>query len=267
MHLDIKNNSIGIFDSGIGGLTVASYIKNILPKEKIIYVGDTAHLPYGDKDKAQINERAIKIINFLLLQKCKIVLIACHSASSAIFYHIKDLYKNSEVMDIISPTIKEIKQNFPQKKVTLIGTPQTVNSGIYQSMANSFDIDLTIKAIPPLALAIEQYGNDKNKINIILEQYLSDNNLYNSNALILACTHYPIIKNLLQNFFCTKTQIIDPAAFIANETRIFLQKNNLLTANNNCAKVTAYLTKHSNNFAKNAKLFFTHDVVFNELNL
>src|SRR5688572_15319825 len=124
---------IGIFDSGIGGLTVAHALVKHLPKENIIYFGDTAHLPYGDKSAAAIQAYAVKIAQMLLQQKCKLILIACHSASAAAYELVKEyIGTKAIVINVIDPVIRLLKEEYATKKIGLIGTRQTVNSHIYK---------------------------------------------------------------------------------------------------------------------------------------
>ena len=128
----LKTQPIGIFDSGTGGLTVAHAVKQLLPNEQLVYFGDSAHLPYGDKSAATIQAYAIKICDILLQHQCKVILIACNSASAAAYDLIK-AYVGSKalVLNVIDPVIDYLKAFFSDKKVGLIGTKQTVGSGVY----------------------------------------------------------------------------------------------------------------------------------------
>src|SRR4029078_1169976 len=119
----LSTQPIGIFDSGIGGLTVAHSIVKFLPKENIIYFGDTAHLPYGDKSTAAIQSYAVKIAHMLLQQNCKLILIACNSASAAAYELVKEyIGSKAIVMNVIDPTIRWLKEHYAHKKIGLIGT-------------------------------------------------------------------------------------------------------------------------------------------------
>ena len=134
-----NNQAIGIFDSGIGGLTVASAIQKILPKERIIYFGDTAHLPYGDKSATAIQAYSIKICNLLLQQNCKVIVIACNSASAAAYDLVKTYVgSKAEVINVIDPVVRYVEKEHQKQKVGLIGTKQTVYSNIYKKKINRF---------------------------------------------------------------------------------------------------------------------------------
>lgn len=129
-----KHQPIGVFDSGIGGLTVANAISKLLPNEQIIYFGDTAHLPYGDKSKELIRSYATTITNFLLHEKnCKAVVIACNTASAAAYEVLRDTYKGiAPVINVIDPMIEAVIADEEIKKVGVIATKTTISSGVYQ---------------------------------------------------------------------------------------------------------------------------------------
>src|SRR5574339_422501 len=122
---------IGIFDSGIGGLTVASEIRKLLPNETIVYFGDTAHLPYGDKSEAAIQAYSIKIADVLLKKGCKVIVIACNSASSAAYELLKEYVRTVEIINVIDPMVSLVTSEYAGKHIGLIGTKRTVQSGVY----------------------------------------------------------------------------------------------------------------------------------------
>src|SRR5260221_12231331 len=125
-------NPIGIFDSGIGGLTVAHAIRELMPHENMVYFGDTAHLPYGDKSEAAIQAYSVKIANVLLQKGCKVIVIACHSASSASYELLKEYVRQeAHVINMIDPMVEHIAKNFAGTTIGLIGTKRTVQSDIY----------------------------------------------------------------------------------------------------------------------------------------
>lgn len=258
MH-NSKNSTkpIGIFDSGIGGLTVAQAVVKHLPKENIIYFGDTAHLPYGDKSTAAIQAYAVKIANLLLAQECKLILIACHSASSAAFDLVRE-YINGQalVMNVIDPVVQYLHKAYANKKIGLIGTRQTVNSQIYpkKMQALKSNIQLTTYATNLLASAIEEFGNHE-VIDALLKQYLSHPNLQNIDALVLACTHYPVIKDRILDQYKIPIDIIDSATIIAQAVKTQLETHHLLNEEGKSHK-HFYVSDYTDSFANNAKLFF-----------
>src|SRR5690606_9570616 len=167
---------IGIFDSGIGGLTVAKAVKNLLPHEQIIYFGDTAHLPYGDKSTASIQAYAVKIADVLLKSECKLILIACNSASAAA-YELVSAYvaSKAKVFNVIDPVVDYLRENHANKKVGLIGTKQTVGSGVYRKKVDGLNENISFVALatPLLAPMIEE-GFHRNDVSEgIMKSYLS----------------------------------------------------------------------------------------------
>ncbi|WP_420577948.1 glutamate racemase [Ekhidna sp.] len=229
-----SNQPIGIFDSGIGGLTVARAVKKALPNESIIYFGDTAHLPYGDKSTAAIQAYSVRIAEMLLRKKCKVILIACNSASSAAYDLVTEYVgKKAKVFDVINPTVDFIRENYQSSKVGLIGTKQTVSAGVYRRKIEELDqeIDFTSLATPLLVPMIEEgIYHDEISRNII-EKYLSDSSLQGIKSLILGCTHYPIIKEEIRNHYREldeEVEIIDSAETVALALKSFLEYHQLV---------------------------------------
>src|SRR3990167_8587005 len=225
MTSPVSAQPIGIFDSGIGGLTVANAIVKQMPKENIIYFGDTAHLPYGDKSPATIQAYSIKIAHMLLQQQCKLILIACNSASTAAYELIRESIANKAiVMNVVDPTIQLLQKEYSQKKIGLIGTRQTVNSNVYKKKVDNLNcgIQLTSHATNLLASAIEEFGNN-GVTDSLVEEYLSRSNLRDIDALVLACTHYPVVKNKIASFFKNKIDIIDPSETVAKAVKQSLE--------------------------------------------
>jgi glutamate racemase len=252
---------IGIFDSGIGGLTVAHALLKTLPRENLIYFGDTAHMPYGDKSTPAIQAYAIKIVHMLLQQQCKLILIACNSASAAAFELVKEyIAEQAHVMNVIDPVIRFLKQNYNEKKIGLIGTKQTVNSHIYKKKIDDLNagIHLSSYATNLLASAIEEFG-DHPVMDSLLKVYLAPPELQQADALVLACTHYPIIKErILQYYHALKRppiDIIDSAEIVSQEVKKMLEENQLINQNGVQNK-HFYVSDYTESFAANAKLFF-----------
>lgn len=256
------SQAIGIFDSGIGGLTVAQSIVKILPKESIVYFGDTAHLPYGDKSTASIQAYAVKIAHLLINQKCKLILIACNSASAAAYELVKEYSGNKAlVVNVIDPVISFLQTHYAKKKIGLIGTRQTVNSLIYKKKidALNLEIKLSTAATNLLASAIEEFGNHR-VIDALLEEYLAHPDLQDIDALVLACTHYPIIKDKIFKYFRKPISVIDASDIVAQAVKSKLENYDLLNPDGNSKKLF-YVSDYTQSFADNAKLFFAEDIV------
>jgi glutamate racemase len=252
---------IGIFDSGIGGLTVAHSLVNLLPKENIIYFGDTAHMPYGDKSTPAIQAYAIKVAHMLLQQECKLILIACNSASAAAYELVKEyIGSKALVMNVIDPVIRHLKEHHSKSRVGLIGTRQTVNSHIYKKKIDDLNLGITLSSYATnlLASAIEEFGNH-DVIDALLTTYLAHPDLQNIDALVLACTHYPIIKDKIQRHYKTPIELIDSSEIVAQAVKKQLEKHQLQNANGTSNK-HFYVSDYTESFATNAKLFFGEEI-------
>ncbi|MDP1573447.1 MAG: glutamate racemase [Coxiellaceae bacterium] len=250
---------IGIFDSGIGGLTVAQALVHQLPHEDIIYFGDTAHLPYGDKSTAAIQSYAVKISHMLLQQNCKLILIACHTASSAAFELVKE-YVGSKacVMNVIDPVVNHLRERYVKKCVGLIGTKSTVQSNIYKKRIDELNLNIHLKsqATAILASAIEEGFHSKEVIDHILEEYLSRDTLADIEALILACTHYPVVKKNIAAFYENKIDIIDPSEIVANAVKSRLALDDLVNKKKSAGEKQFFVSDYTASFSENTKLFF-----------
>lgn len=258
--LQSSTHPIGIFDSGMGGLTVAKTITEYLPNEHIVYFGDTAHTPWGDKSTAAIQSYAIKICDVLLQHQCKSIVIACHTASTAAYELVAEYVGNkATVINVVDPVIQHIKQHHHQKKIGLIGTKQTIRSNAYKKRVDRLDqnIELTSLATPLLASLIEEGFGEKAVTETIMQEYLSHPNLANIEALILGCTHYPLLKPIIQNFYKSKVDIIDASEMTAKILKEHLALQSLLNTQTDVPpKRTFYASDHNEFFENIAKLFF-----------
>jgi glutamate racemase len=258
----MKNHQpIGIFDSGIGGLTVAQSLVKLLPKENIIYFGDTAHLPYGDKSAETIRGYSLKIAQILLEQNCKLILIACNSASAAAHEAVKQFVASKAiVVDVIDPTIDLLRESYGNKRVGLIGTRQTVHSNVYQKKLDESKHSINLMSVPTnlLAAAIEEFGNHT-LLEPLLEKYLSHPTFKNLDALVLACTHYPVIKEKISKFFDHKIEIIDSSDAVARVVKHRLEKDNLLNLDGP-GKKHFYVSDFTDSFAASTKIFFDENI-------
>lgn len=266
----MNNNPIGIFDSGIGGLTVANAIYKALPNETLIYFGDTAHLPYGDKSKELIKQYSLDITNFLLEQKnCKAIVIACNTASAAAYEYIRDTHLGEiPIINVIDPIIEAIVADNTIKNVGLIATSTTINSGVYQEKLNRRkpNVEVSTLATPLLVPMIEEgYAND-NISHTLIENYLSNQYLLNIDALILGCTHYPLIKDEINEFYKGKVKLFDSTKIMADKVNYILNKENLLTAERS-QKNHFYISDNNVHFNDSAKRFFKENINLEFLNI
>ena len=254
---------IGIFDSGIGGLTVANAVSGLLPNEQLIYFGDTAHVPYGDKSKELIRFYAESITDFLIHEKkCKAVVIACNTASAAAYELLRDKYKNVvPVINVIDPMIEAVIADDSIKKVGVIGTKTTINSGVYAEKFSRRKPSLIYKqlATPLLASMIEEgYYNDRIS-HTVLDNYLSNEALADIDALVLACTHYPLIKEEISSFYKDKVRIFDSAEVVANKLKAILEKERLL-CDERMKDDVFYVSDYTESFERTTRIFYGHQV-------
>lgn len=257
-----SENPIGIFDSGIGGLTVAHAIRELLPNENIVYFGDTAHLPYGDKSTAAIQAYSVKICDMLLAQHCKLIVIACNSASSAAYELVREYVgKKALVLNVIDPAVDFIREYYPQKRIGLIGTRQTVFSNVYKKKIDALNngTELFSHATPLLAPMIEEGFNKKMIIEEMLHDYLSVPELRDIDAIILGCTHYPLIKQQIGKFYQNKVSIIDTTEVVANAVKNLLELHQLLNKTEGSFQ-KFYISDYTESFSGAAKTFFVENI-------
>ncbi len=249
---------IGIFDSGIGGMTVARAVTKLLPKENTIYFGDTAHLPYGDKSTAAIQAYSIKICNVLLQQNCKLILIACNSASAAA-YELAREYVGSKarVINVIDPVVDYIKERYEGKTVGLIGTKQTVLSNVYKKKIDALNRAILLKSLatPLLAPMIEEGFVDNTISESIIARYLSDPELQGIESLILGCTHYPLIKKQIRQYYGDAVEILDTSEIVAQSLRAWLEQHYLINTKGE-GKRDFYVSDYTQSFEMSTQLFF-----------
>ena len=249
---------IGIFDSGIGGLTVANAINKILPEESLVYFGDTAHLPYGDKSTHAIELYSKGITDFLISKNCKIIVIACNTASSIAYEAVKKHVNNKvPVVNVIDPVVEEVIRKVKTGKIGVIGTKATIKNGAYERRIKELSktLDVGSLATPLLAPMIEE-GFFNNKISrTIIHSYLKKPKLKNIDALILACTHYPLIKNEIEEYFTNKLLVVDSAEIVAGHVQNLLANKKLLNSKRK-APHHFFVSDYTRSFEKSTRIFF-----------
>jgi len=252
------SDPIGIFDSGIGGLTVAKAVKELLPNESMIYFGDTAHLPYGDKSTAAIQAYSIKICDIFLQRNCKVILIACNSASAAATELVTEYVgKKAKVFNVIDPVINYIREKYQETNVGLIGTKQTVSSNVYHKKIEALGNDLKLKALatPLLAPMIEEGFLSGTISQDIINEYLNRSALTDISSLILGCTHYPLIKEQVSKFYNGTVDVIDSSETVAKSLKAYLEYN-LLINQKNKSSYEFMVSDYTHSFEELTKLFF-----------
>lgn len=253
---------IGIFDSGVGGLTVAKEIKRLLPNENFIYYGDTKHLPYGEKSKEAIIGYVTNITNFLLENNCKAIVIACNSATANALKEVLETVDNKvPVIDVINPVAEKVAFEL-HNNVGVIATKATVSTGLYKKTIRKHNkfIKVDELATPLLVPAIEEGFKNHPITHAIIYNYLSNNKLKNIETLILGCTHYPLLIDEIKQFYGNRVRVIDSPNIVANELKQILGKNNLLNIKNGQPQYQFYLSDLTKNFEKIAKKIFGNSI-------
>lgn len=260
--MNVASCPIGIFDSGIGGLTVAHAVTTLLPNENLVYFGDTAHLPYGDKSSAAIQAYSIKICNVLLQQNCKVILIACNSASAAAYELVKEYVgSKAKVLNVIDPCVNYSADHFADQNIGLIGTKQTVNSNIYRKKIDELGKNIHLKSLatPLLAPMIEEGFFNNNISESIINEYLQNEELANIDALILGCTHYPLIKKQIEKYYQGKITVLDTSQIVAEYLKKYLQEKELNNSEHSSTK-QFYISDYTQSFETSTKIFFGEQI-------
>ncbi|PID28532.1 MAG: glutamate racemase [Candidatus Cloacimonadota bacterium] len=212
----MDKKAIGIFDSGVGGLTVFKEIRKQFPNEDIIYFGDTARLPYGPKSRRTIIEYSLQNASFLVQQQVKIIIIACNTASSVALDILKQTL-DIPVIGVIEPGSLAAVNASKNKKIGVIGTSGTIKSMAYEKEIRRLSSEVTImsRACPLLVSLAEEGWLDHKATELIISEYLEDFKNIDIDTLVLGCTHYPILKKAVGKFFDNKINLIDSAEAIS----------------------------------------------------
>ncbi len=220
---------IGVFDSGLGGLNILKYFINELPGYNYVYLGDSARAPYGSRTQEEIYNYTCQAVNFLFSKNCKLIIIACNSASSRALRKIQreylpKKYPNKKVLGVIVPVVEKISQNDNIKRVGVIGTEATINSNVYFWELNKLNPKLEViqQPAPQLASLIEEELINNKKIKKALLECLTPLKKEKINALILGCTHYPILIKEIQEIMGNKCFIPHPGEIISQSLRDYL---------------------------------------------
>ena len=252
---------IGIFDSGIGGLTVAHTIKKVLPNEQLIYFGDTAHLPYGDKSADAIRYYALKISKFLLEQNCKMIVIACNSASSAAYDLLLEFFEGKALfVNVVDPLVNTVIAKSYQR-VGVIATKATIHSNIYRNKIKALQQNVYVGQLAtPLLVPMIEEGLYKREItHSIIENYLSNPILADLDALLLACTHYPLIKPEINAYYHGKIDIMDSMEAAAGMCVEILDEHKLINPERTESD-RFYVSDYTPSFEHTAKMFYGDDI-------
>ena len=235
------NKKIGVFDSGIGGLTTLEEIRKLLPNENYIFYADTKNNPYGNKTKEELYSITEEIVDFLLNKDVKIIVIACNTATTNCINHLREKYKNINFIGT-EPAIKVACDN-NYKNTLVMATQGTINSEKIQSLLDkNMKENENFYLLPCEGLANAIETKNEEKIDKLLFKYLNEYKNKEIDAIVLGCTHYPIIKDKIQSYF-PKAKIIDGNIGVAKRVKFILEENNLLSNSKELGSVEFIQTK------------------------
>ena len=248
--MNVLSKAIAVFDSGFGGISVLKKLLNVLPNENYIYLGDNYNIPYGDKSKEEITQLSIKILDFLIKQDCKMAVIACNTITASSYDILKEKY-NIPIIEIISNGVEDIIDNTKNNNVSIMATEFTVQSNVYNDKILNYNkkIKITQVACKKLCPMIENDWYSYDYRFKVLEEYIKKID-DNSDTLLLACTHYPLIIDDIKAVVNIKKtnikNIIDPSTKIALSIKKYLLETNLI--NNSGVSLKFFTTGSKKDF-------------------
>ncbi|MDM1707926.1 glutamate racemase [Thiopseudomonas alkaliphila] len=220
---------IGIFDSGVGGLSVLTEVQALLPNERLIYIADSHYLPYGDKPNALVIERSVKLTEYLLAQQAKAVIVACNTATAAAAGYLRECWPELPIIGL-EPAVKPAASYSKQGKIGVLATQGTLSSQRFASLLERYAAALEVVSQPCIGLAdqIERGLLSTSETRALLERYLQPIQQAGCDALVLGCTHYPFIKPLLEELLDDSIKVFDTGPAIARQLRTVLFQRGLL---------------------------------------
>jgi len=248
MNSDEK--SIGIFDSGLGGLTILKQVRRLMPKENLIYFGDTAHVPYGSKSKETVTAYSLEIAKFLESKNVKLILVACNTASALALPSLKRSVK-VPVLGVILPGARKAASVTKNKKVAVLGTEATVKSMQYPKHIAEIDKSIKVKQFAcPLFVPVIEEGLINDEItDLVIRKYLCPLKKLQTDTVILGCTHYPVIKKNIAEVLGDKVTLVDSAEEISKDAKALLENARMLKKSGK-GKLEIYASDSPERFAR-----------------
>ena len=224
-----KKAPIGVFDSGVGGLTVAKEIMRQLPGESLVYFGDTARVPYGSKSRNTVCKYSRQIAKFLLTKNVKAIVIACNTASALARDELEQMVE-VPIVDVVQPGARMAADSTKNKNIGIIGTESTIKSGIYEEYLHKIDPEITVvsKACPLFVPLVEEGLLEDRVTEDIVGRYLHDMKEYEIDALVLGCTHYPLLRGVIGREMGPDVKLVNPAYETAKSLKELLKTEDLL---------------------------------------
>ena len=258
-----KTAPVGVFDSGVGGLTVAREISRQLPEENIVYFGDTARVPYGSKSQNTIIRFSEQIIRFLKTKQVKAIVIACNTASALALDAVRDEF-DIPIMGVVIPGARAAVEATKNRKVGVVGTDATVQSGMYTKVIHEMAPDITVieKACPLFVPLVEEGFKEHVVTREIIEYYLESMRNTDIDAMILGCTHYPLIRSKIRDYMGDKIQIVNPAYETAMDLKKMLEERGMANdgSTEQHSRYSFYVSDAAEKFRKFANTVMPFDV-------
>lgn len=253
----IKGEPIGIFDSGVGGLTVLKQLIERLPGEKMLYLGDTARLPYGTKSRETVIKYSLQNARFLVQKGIKCLVVACNTASSLALKQLEEAIP-VPVVGVIQPGAERAARSTRKKKIGVIGTLATIRSGIYQQVLGNYARDTEVLAAPcPLFVPLVEEGWIQDAITIqVATRYLSPLRSAGVDVVVLGCTHYPLLKGVIHEVMGNDILLVDSAEEVARQVEILLDREELRnTSSEGPGSIQVFMSDCSEHFVEIGERF------------
>ncbi len=253
MLTEKSTDPIGVFDSGIGGLTVAAALQNLLPSENIFYLGDTARVPYGGKSRRTVERYSIEIGGLLLAERAKVIVVACNTASALAVPRMKEMFK-VPIQGVVAPGAAAAVASTKNKIVGVIGTRATISSGAYEHAIHSLDAEIQVISVAcPLLVPLIEEGMFEDKVtDLMLARYLAPLLAGRIDTLVLGCTHYPLLHEAIARTAGPGVTLVDSAENCALAVKALLEKNALSAPSERLGKLDVALTDATERFLRTA---------------
>jgi glutamate racemase len=275
----MNDKPIGIFDSGVGGLTVTKAIIDLLPNENIVYFGDTARVPYGNKSKETIIKYSIQNTKFLLQFKIKLLVVACNTSSSYAISTLKKMFKNLKIIEVVTPGARAAVEYTKNYKIGIIGTKATIKSMSYVKAIKKICKKAKVYCQPtPLFVPLIEEGwvdkirsvnndfyqtvNHENILRQLSVEYLAPLKKYGIDVLVLGCTHYPAIKNIIQDIIGEEVTIVDSSVETAKEVKRVIEQNGLKRISTTKPEYQFFVSDDPGSFKKIGSLLLEREIKY-----
>jgi glutamate racemase len=258
---------IGIFDSGVGGLTVLRAIRERLPQESLVYLGDTARVPYGNKSQATISRYALEDTRFLLSKGVKMIVIACNTASALAAPALREQFPALPILGVIGPGARAAVAATRNRRIGIIATAATIGSGAYEArireaLAAAGDdapVHIVSRACPLFVPLVEEGEAETDIARLVAEKYLAELRREEIDTLVLGCTHYPLLRNTIAAVMGPQVTLVDSAEAAASETAQLLESGGQLRTDASAPGEYFFVTDAAQRFQRIASSFLGHE--------